>query len=434
MIAVFRSWVATLFGAVRRRPWRALLLLAVLVALLGVAGALLGRRWAAGHHLRAAEHDLAQRDYDGALRHLERCLELRPDHAEAHFLAARTARRRKKYPDADRHLAACERLGWPADALALERTLRRAQDGDLAGIEGPLQHMVDVLDHPESLGILEALARGYTKTLQYGNAQHVLDLWLQRRPDDVQALLWRGDLNEIRVRLISALVDFRRAVELAPQDEEAHARLGGALLLEGQPSEAAGHFEFVLSRRPDHPWAGVGLARCRRAAGEVDEARDLLDRILAAHPGYGPALAERGKMELQTGAPSLAETWLRKSLSQMPYDREVKYNLADCLRQLKRKDEAATLFAEVKRAEKEQQRLEDVIERINQSPREIDPWAEAGAISLRLGLDQDGLQWYAGALRLDPWHRASREALAAYYERAGFPEIAERHRGFLTGR
>src|SRR5262249_51766775 len=158
-------------------------------------------------------------------------------------------------------------------------------------------------------------ARGYTKILFYDNAEHALNLWLQRRPDDVEALLLRGELNDIptRVRILSALDDYRRAVELAPEDEEANFRMGQALVSNGQQRQAAPYFEFLLSRRSDYPAAGVGLAVCRRAVGEVDQARELLDGILAAHPDYGPALAERGKLEVQNGEPGRAETWLRQA-------------------------------------------------------------------------------------------------------------------------
>src|SRR5262249_54019034 len=147
--------------------------------------------------------------------------------------------------------------------------------------------------------ILEALARGYNKIMQFGYAERALDRWLERRPDDVLAFFWRGQVLQSRAQLPRALADFRRAVELAPEDEVARSRLAHALLTNRQPGEAAGHFEFLLRRRPDDAAAGVGLARCRRAAGAVDEARDLLERVLADHPDYGPALAERGKMELQ---------------------------------------------------------------------------------------------------------------------------------------
>jgi tetratricopeptide (TPR) repeat protein len=426
------SYAVSLVAALRRRPGRSLVALAFLAALAG-AGVAGGRRWAADHHLQAADHDLARRDYEGALRHLDRALELRPGDTAAHFLAARTARRCKLYADADRHLATCRRLGWPADALALELTLRRAQDGDLAGIERQLQYLVELADHPDAPAILEALARGYHQTFQYGNALHALGLWLKRRPEDVQAILWRGQVYEAVPRTADALADYRRAAALAPEDDEVRWHLAQGLLRVGEADEAAGHFEHLLARRPDHPGAAVGLARCRRATGRVDEARELVDGVLAAHPEDAPALAERGELALQAGELAEAEGWLRQALAWEPHDRAAKYNLAQCLRRLGRKEQAGVLLADLDRAAADDQRLRDLTERIHRAPREPDPRAEAGAVCLRLGREREGLLWYASALQLDPRHRASREALATYYERAGNRTVAERHRRFLAG-
>src|SRR4051812_26020541 len=93
----------------RRRAW---LLAGLGLAVLVVLGVVGGRRWLAEHHRRAAQACLDRRDYEAAWHHLERSLELRPDAAATHFLAARTARRVARYDEADRQLAACQRLGW----------------------------------------------------------------------------------------------------------------------------------------------------------------------------------------------------------------------------------------------------------------------------------------------------------------------------------
>jgi hypothetical protein len=86
------------------------------------------------------------------------------------------------------------------------------------------------------------------------------------------------------------------------------------------------------------------------------------------------------------------------------------------------------------RAAADRKRLRAATDRVRQSPRDPDPRAEAGALCLRLGRMDEGLLWYASALRIDPRHRASREALADYHERAGNHAAAERHRRALAGR
>src|SRR5690242_5741127 len=82
----------------------------------------------------------------------------RPGHAETRLLAARTARRLGFAAEAERHLEACHQLHWPAEEVALERILLAVQNGDMEGVERRLQYFVDVLHHPDTPFILEALA------------------------------------------------------------------------------------------------------------------------------------------------------------------------------------------------------------------------------------------------------------------------------------
>ena len=57
---------------------------------------------------------------------------------------------------------------------------------------------------------------------------------------------------------------------------------------------------------------------------------------------------------------------------------------------------------------------------------------DAGNISKDdLGKEQDALHWFRTALRKDPRHRPTHEALAAFYARAGAFEQAAYHRRFL---
>src|SRR5262249_50069867 len=152
--------------------------------------------WAEWHY-RQAERALQQRDFAGAQAHLAQCLTVRRNSPEVHFLAARTARRAGVYDEAERHLSAYKRLNGVPQALELEAALLRVQRGEVSRFEGYLLDCVDK-GHPESVLILEALTRGYMKTFRLAEAAHCLQLWLEREPDEVQALLWRAEVAERR--------------------------------------------------------------------------------------------------------------------------------------------------------------------------------------------------------------------------------------------
>src|SRR5262245_40387194 len=98
-----------LAGALKHRlTWLGL----VLLALVGVAGYRVGWHLWALSHSRAAQRSLQRHDLTGAQAHLALCLEVWPDSAETHFLAARTARRAGDEEEMRLHLKECARLGW----------------------------------------------------------------------------------------------------------------------------------------------------------------------------------------------------------------------------------------------------------------------------------------------------------------------------------
>ena len=54
--------------------------------------------------------------------------------------------------------------------------------------------------------------------------------------------------------------------------------------------------------------------------------------------------------------------------------------------------------------------------------------ATAWILFFRFGEDKEGERWLFLALQADPTYRPAHEALAAYYQRTGRPELAENHR------
>src|SRR5439155_24567809 len=157
-------------------------------------------------------------------------------------------------------------VGWPAEEVTLERDLIRAQRGDVAGVENQLLRFIEH-DHPDTLLILEALCQGYIKSYRLPHALRCLERWLERRPDDVQALLWRAEVEQLRSSTQEALADYRRVVELSPEHDSARLRLAELLAAEHQPAEAVPHFERLRQRQPANPPVLLGLARCRALAG-----------------------------------------------------------------------------------------------------------------------------------------------------------------------
>jgi Tfp pilus assembly protein PilF len=444
-----------------RHPGRALTALALL-GVIGFGAYSVGCILWAQRHFRAAERALERNDFGEARTHLQWCLQAEPTSPEVHFLLARTARRDGNLAEAAEQLAECERLGGVPEAIEIEWLLQRVQRGDLAGKENYLWACVHK-DHPDAVVILEALAQGYLQTFRLSGALKALDLLLERQPDNVRALLWRGNARDHVKSLQGALSDYRRAVQLAPDNRTARLALADSLIQATQPRDSLVEYERLRQREPDSTVVLLGLARCRLSMGEPEEARAVLDVVLGREPRHAEALVLRGKLELDLRQPARAEPWLRQAALLAPFEREAVYNLVQCLAQLRKGAwllpstgagvvgglaplrgaapwpgvsallsagaswDAAKWTAQLKRIDADQKRLAGLVEKLLRTPEDANLRCQAGEIFLAIGNDKEGVRWLQSALREDPRHEPTHRLLAHYYERTGRPDLAALH-------
>jgi tetratricopeptide (TPR) repeat protein len=407
-------------------PIAALLILGVLVCI-GFGARSIGSYAWAEYHYQAAQRALEKRDIADARRHISLCLEARPQSADAHFLAARAARQASDYDDADHHLAEYKKLGGEPKLVELERDLARAQRGDLNQVEAKLKDLLQS-GYPDDLPIREALTRGYLQTYRLVDAMYALEDWLQRRPDDVQAILWRAEALEHLQKVEDALAAYRRGLELSPDRDEDRLRLAELLIKAQQPQEAFRNLELIAHHRPDDPKVLLAQARCLRLLGKPDDACRLLDEVNRLTPEDAAAFTERGRLELAQGRAADAEPWLRKAVALAPFERETVYAMFQCLQQRARAAEAAHYKAELDKNEAALDRLSQLAKQINTTPNDPALRYEAGMIFLNSGQPQEGLRWLASALQVDPGYVPVHQALADYYERMGNRDRASWHR------
>jgi tetratricopeptide (TPR) repeat protein len=400
-----------LLQGARRRPKVAAYFL-TLVALAGVAVYTGGRHFWRQSQFRAVEQALERRDFSEARALLGECLKHWPQDAELRLLAARAARQDGDFAEADKQLELCQRLQGNQDGINLERVLLTAQMGDPDRVEG---YLLSYPNRPASEAVLvfEAFAQGYFKTQRLNESLYCLDRWLKEQPDNVQALLWRGQVLERRNDLEEAVASYRRAVAQDPDDDKSRRLLALALVRSDRAKEAVEHLERLRRHSTDTEIL-LGLARCRRSLGQVDEARRLLDEVLAREKRHAEALSEHGKLALQTGQPVEAERWLRRALVEAPYDRETNYTLYLCLVQQEREQDAAEVLETVERIRADLQRVSELRRQVAASPRDPSLRYEAGMIFLRNGQKAEGLRWLRSALELNPSYPEALAALAKY--------------------
>jgi tetratricopeptide (TPR) repeat protein len=394
-----------------------------------VVGLVPAAGWAWGWYRARQEWQDAQRalrrhDLPAAAAALERYLRRRPDDVTAWFLAGRTARRMERFAEAERALERCQGLGGVTDATRLEWDLLRVQQGDLGEIDARLRMTVGP-DHPDAGIVLECLARGYIRGQQLRDAIQACALWQSRDPEDPGPWLWRGRILERLGRSDEAQQAEQRAVDLAPEDPEARLALGNVLLQHWHAGDAAGQFRFVLDRSPDSLDALVGLAECHIARGEAAAALPLLDRVLTTNPSSPAALFLRGQAALELDDRAAAETWLRRAVKGAPDNPQSLYLLIQCLRGRGRDDEAAELDRQLAQLRKDLARLGDLVREVARKPDDAATRGEAGALALKIGRREEGLNWLLSALRARGDHGPAKAALADYYREHGDPGRAE---------
>jgi tetratricopeptide (TPR) repeat protein len=406
-------------ASLKRHPGGVLLALTFL-GLLGLAGVRLVSYLQARSHREAAEQALERRDFIKAYEHLARCLDYWPDDAETHLLAARTARRGGAAPTkAEEHLRKCEELHGPAEAIRLERTLARVQQGDFGDLEGPLQQAVDA-DHAEAGVILEAMTQGYLRTYRFLAAQEALKRLRKREPENLQALLWQAAVAEHLHNYHEAIRTYRQVLERDPEHDPTRLHLGELLLELSRAAEAVEHFERLHERQPENPAVLLGLARCRRQLGDADQAHTLL-KALAAHladltpPQQALFHYEQGQLARAAGNPEDAERAFRKALRLTPFDRETLFALSQCLGQQPSKTaEADAVRQRWKQLDRDLNRLFDLCRQAALKPNDAALSRQAGELCLQVGREEDGLHWLAAALRLDPDNAETQKILENY--------------------
>ena len=172
-----------------------------------------------------------------------------------------------------------------------------------------------------------------------------------------------------------------------PQAEiEPLIAMGEQVLAEGDAPRAANIFRQVREMTPDNAEVIGGLARALIAAGETDEARQMLD-ALAEDLAKKPEIARaRAALEVASAAPAADTAALEARLAADADDHEARFELASAKMAAGDRDSAADALLEIVRRDRE--------------------WNDGAARQRFLQLlEAQGLE--------DPWSSAQRRRLSA---------------------
>ncbi len=412
--------------AILRHPMRSLTI-AVLVLLIASGTGFAGMWLWASYHLRAGRAALERYHTGEAVLHLQSALKVWPRDPETLLLAARAARRSGQFDAAEHFLALYQEQRKEDEALTLERICLRAERGEPDSVANYCRTMVEQND-PSSPLLFESLAQGYARIYQPRKAEMILDRWLEQDPDNPQALFILAQIYDMETRQSDSIRTFRAVLTADPTFDEARLRLCDALIHLGTYEEALPHLEYLRSRLPDNPKVQVYLARVQDRRGNSEEAKRLLDAVLARQPNYAPALLDRGIMALRDSQFAEAEKYLREAVQQDPSDYQAHDRLAFCLEQNGKPVEADKEREKIKQMEKDLQDIQSIVRgQLEQSPHDADLHYKIGMISLRAGAYPEAIRWLNSALKENPNHQGAHKALMEHYKSIGDTGKAREH-------
>jgi tetratricopeptide (TPR) repeat protein len=386
----------------------------------------------AWYHLRAARSALAHYHPGEARVHLDFCRGPWGRLAVVHLLASRAARQDGDLDSADRELRMSQKLiGDATEETAFEWALLQASAGNVREVEEYLQYQAD--HEPTSAPLVwEALSEGYLRVYRTLDAMACLNLWLNRDPENIRALELRGQTYVTGRGVVKGAEHYRRVLTLDPSRKDTQWRFIDCLLRLGTYDEASVHLEQLLRERPDDPEIVSRLARCYHALDRREEARQLLDPILAKYPDDGGCLGIRGQIALtdpEDPCKADAEGWIRRAAILLPEDSQTQWLLFEALRREGKISEAKEQHQKAQAVKDRTERLGELRSRDLPS-QPLDPalHCEMGVLLIQTGHPEAGEKWLYTALRLDPNHKPSHAAMADYYDRIGDKVRAEDHR------
>lgn len=270
------------------------------------------------------EADLAAGEPDVADGVFAKALARQPSMAAAWFGAGRAALAKRDYRRAVDQLTKAIDLDPHATKVHYSLAMAYRGLGDMAKAEAHLAQQGDVDTRP-----VDPLMREIDALLQSAEAYNI------RGGADLEAGHWQA-----------AASDFRKGLELAPDDPSLRHRLATALYQMGDVSGAIEQFEQVLRTSPGYTQSRYSLGVILSEAGRYPEAIEHFATTLKQEPDYVEARVQLADTLGRTGHPEESLAQYAQALDRDPTNTDAAFGCAMALIRLHRYAEARDRLAE----------------------------------------------------------------------------------------
>ena len=168
---------------------------------------------------------------------------------------------------------------------------------------------------------------------------------IAQHPLEKDGYLYLGNMYETLERFSEAEVVLRRGLEVAPEDQRLHFRLGVVLDRMGQRQGSISQMEQVIELDPDDAAALNYLGYTLAEMGvRLGEAEGLIKHALEIRHGDGYFTDSLGWVYFKMGRHTEALQWIQKALEKLPDDPLITEHLGDTYRALGRWREAQKAY------------------------------------------------------------------------------------------
>ncbi len=182
----------------------------------------------------------------------------------------------------------------------------------------------------------------FFNTGQFGSAEKLAISMTKEYPDHVLAWKVLGAVMKRTGRLRESLLPNEKAVELSPNDAEAHTNLGITLQELGQLHIAAASYEKAIKLKSKSAKLYNNLGVIKKQLGETKLAEANYRQAIELQPNYAEAHNNLGIIYREQGQIKAAETSYRQAIELQPNYAEAQNNLGIILQEMGRLHDAET--------------------------------------------------------------------------------------------
>ncbi len=380
------------------------------VSLAIVAVLLFGWFWS-DFCLWSAHGNLVLRKNAAAEQWLDRSRWGRPIPARSCLLQLRLARRLGRYHEVESLLRQAQRSGVSDVEIQREQWLAMAQTQKFDQVS---PHWSELLSDPrdDEPEIAKAFVIWASSHQYIDEAFRVVSLWEQDCPDDPESFALHGQLGMAMNQEQIAVDCYRKALALAPGNDDYRMALAEALKKRLELDEAAALFQDCIQRQPDRVAALRGLGLVYAAKGETEKSISVFKNALKRFPDDLDLHQALGEVYLAKGNDAAAVPYLERIYEAQPENADLAYSLAQGFKAVKREQDAARLFEFVAESRKPLSQLKTLEEQLAQNPKDMDLRLQIASIAAKYKSRTEAIRWLEKLLLISPNHRQALEQLS----------------------